>query len=216
MKRVSGICLVLVVSVVLAGISVRPTGAAETKSKPKTVSLQVEHASLVDVCLQLYWQTGASIIATTSVPKEVNLTLDKVALEDALDRICEQVGYQWRHSGKFYLISPQDDPRMRLPSIEHQETYLLYPYQERADTAKLLATLSDEQWDVLFTAGLGYRDLTPDQQDEFTRLYQSAATHWLQTATFDPDLFPKALKGAKLPAADQLSIGLRTWVWTLD
>lgn len=82
------------------------TGPA--RSAGPNISVNLVGSDINDVLKALTLQANANIITATDVQGEVTVSLQNVALEDALDSITKLSGYKWLRQGNtYYVASPQ-------------------------------------------------------------------------------------------------------------
>jgi type IV pilus assembly protein PilQ len=126
----------------------RDTSALETNDinsylypeSTKTISMDFKNAQLNDVLKIFSQQSGLNFIATTDVAgKTLNLYLDKVPVEEALERILSSNGltYEIKPGSNIFVVKKLDTPAREMITRVYRLKYATVP------SSKLNHTLSD-------------------------------------------------------------------------
>ncbi len=109
--------------------------------KPKTISMDFKNASLNDVLKIFSQQSGLNFIASSSISNlQINLYLDEVPVEEALERIlsANNLTYEISPGSNIFLVKKQDKPEKQLLTRVYQLKHA------SVSSAKINSTLSSE------------------------------------------------------------------------
>ncbi|HEY5094498.1 MAG TPA: secretin N-terminal domain-containing protein, partial [Candidatus Eremiobacteraceae bacterium] len=133
---------------------------------PRTITLAVKNADVLDVLKLLANESGQNIVATQNVHGSVTVDLTDVPLKTALDLIVRSSGLDYRQVGNVYVVGTPADLAAEFGQsgqVASQQVAFPIKYSNPADLAKQLATVIpvtsfsvDSRTDTLLVSG------TPD------------------------------------------------------
>jgi type IV pilus secretin PilQ/predicted competence protein len=133
---------------------------------PRTITLAVKNADVLDVLKLLANESGQNIVATQNVHGSVTVDLTDVPLKTALDLIVRSSGLDYRQVGNVYVVGTPADLAAEFGQsgqVAAQQVAFPIKYSNPGDLAKQLATVIppssfsvDSRTDTLLVSG------TPD------------------------------------------------------
>ena len=133
---------------------------------PRTVTMSVKNADVLDVLKLLANESGQNIVATQNVHGSVTVDLHNVPLKTALDLIVRSSGLDYRQVGNVYVVGTPADLAAEFGQsgqVASQQVAFPIKYSNPTDLAKQLATVIpvssfsvDSRTDTLLVSG------TPD------------------------------------------------------
>ncbi|HKW45166.1 MAG TPA: secretin N-terminal domain-containing protein [Candidatus Eremiobacteraceae bacterium] len=130
---------------------------------PRTVTLAVKNADVLDVLKLLANESGQNIVATQNVHGTVTVDLTDVPLKTALDLIVRSSGLDYRQVGNVYVVGTSADLAAEFGQsgqVAAQQVAFPIKYANPTDLAKQLATVIpattfsiDARTDTLLVSG---------------------------------------------------------------
>jgi type II secretory pathway component GspD/PulD (secretin) len=140
------------------------SGAAPARyGGPRTITLSVKNADVLDVLKLLANESGQNIVATQNVHGTVTVDLTDVPLKTALDLIVRSSGLDYRQVGNVYVVGTPADLAAEFGQsgqVAAQQVAFPIKYSNPTDLAKQLATVIpptsfsvDTRTDTLLVSG---------------------------------------------------------------
>jgi hypothetical protein len=121
------------------------SGAAPARyGGPRTITLSVKNADVLDVLKLLANESGQNIVATQNVHGTVTVDLTDVPLKTALDLIVRSSGLDYRQVGNVYVVGTPADLAAEFGQsgqVAAQQMAFPIKYSNPTDLAKQLATV---------------------------------------------------------------------------
>ncbi|UCH33289.1 MAG: STN domain-containing protein [Armatimonadota bacterium] len=199
----------LIVAVAVAHLLLVPPAWAQERR----ITLSFEDVAAADAVIQFRWLAEVPIVFQPPANDvRINLVMQEVPLEQALDALCRQMSYEWRKVGQVYVLRPAQRAPL-LPAPEDLANRVLYSERQRLDAARLMLTLTQSQIARASQGdALAYGDLSQPQQELlggiFGRLISAVRGGWLPGA--------RALEGSPSEPPESLAFSIRGYVWRLE
>jgi type II secretory pathway component GspD/PulD (secretin) len=140
------------------------SGAAPARyGGPRTITLSVKNADVLDVLKLLANESGQNIVATQNVHGSVTVDLTDVPLKTALDLIVRSSGLDYRQVGNVYVVGTPADLAAEFGQsgqVASQQVAFPIKYSNPTDLAKQLSTVIpatsfsvDSRTDTLLVSG---------------------------------------------------------------
>ena len=130
---------------------------------PRTITMSVKNADILDVLKLLANESGQNIVATQNVHGTVTVDLTNVPLKTALDLIVRSSGLDYRQVGNVYIVGTPADLAAEFGAsgqVASQQVAFPIKYSNPTDLAKQLATVIpatsftiDARTDTLLVSG---------------------------------------------------------------
>lgn len=156
--------VVLIISIYLFNGSI----SAESKSAPlnsKMVSITLKETDIRMALKTIAEQCNINIVAAPKVKGNINISLNNVKLEDALDAILTLNGYKWERKNNIIIVEALSLPETKFYQLK---------YASPADTKEIIEPFLSDQGSVIIdkvSAKIIVRDLK-DNIDLVTRLIE--------------------------------------------